>query len=166
MSLFRRGKIVSHFDVIVGYTDQLLHNWRAQVDGQVHIDIVEQCLQLILAIFGLIGFNCDLHLLDGNHSDQTSHQFLQALHDTFFVFRILFLFPRFVPILYTKFSPRYLRSRKFLKDYVNEMIDRELSSDSELRAKRKKTCLITSLVSSLQEDEQAEAGKREEDKKG
>jgi hypothetical protein len=46
------------------------------------------------------------------------------------------------------------------------MIEQELRETPEMRAERKRTSLIASLVDSLQEDEKLEAKKSEETKKG
>ena len=46
------------------------------------------------------------------------------------------------------------------------MIEQELAKNLESIAQRKRTSLIASLVSSLQQDEKEEAKKNEEDKKG
>ena len=46
------------------------------------------------------------------------------------------------------------------------MIEKELNEDPKLRLERKRTCLIASLVESLQKDENAEAMKPEEERKG
>jgi hypothetical protein len=165
MPLFRRAKIITQLETIIDCTDKLLHNWRNQIDEHIHTDIGDQCQKLLLGIFGFIGFDYDLHTLDYN-DDQTSNELKEALVDLLFAFRILIFSPRFVSILYTKFSPRYQRSQKFLKKYVNQIVERELTDNSELISERKKICLIASFVASLQQDEKAEAMKKEEDKKG
>ncbi len=165
MPLFRRAKIIPQLDTIVDCTDKLLHNWRNQIDQQVHIDIVEQCQRLLLCIFGFIAFDYDLHTLDYN-KDETSDQLKSALNDILFAFRILIYSPKFVFTFYNKFSSRYQRSQKFLKNYVNQIVEQEVTNNPDLILERKKTCLIASLVASLQEDEKAEAMKKEEDKKG
>jgi hypothetical protein len=165
MPLFRRAKVIPQLDTIVDCTDKLLSNWRHQFDQQIHTDIVEQCQKLLLGIFGFIAFDYDLHTLDYN-SEKTRDELKGALNDLLFAFRILIYSPKFVSILYTKFSPGFQRSQKFLKHYVNKIVDQELTNDSELILERKRTCLIASLVASLQQDENAEAMKKEEDKKG
>jgi hypothetical protein len=165
MPLFRRAKIIPQLDIIVDCTDKLLHNWHNQFDQQIHTNIVEQCQKLLLGIFGFIGFDYDLHTLDYNNN-KTSDELKLALNDILFAFRILIYSPKFVSILYTKFSPRYQRSQKILKNYVNQILEQELTNNSELILERKRTCLIASLVASLQQDEKAEAMEKEEDKKG
>ena len=165
MPIFRRAKIIPQIDTIIECTDKLLNNWRNQNDGQIHTDIVNQCQKLLLNIFGLIAFDYDLHTLD-DITDQTSSQLKTALEDILMAFRILVFSPRFVSILYKYFSLRHRRSQKFLEEYVNRIVEQELNNDPSLVLQRKKTCLIASLVASLQEDEQAEAMKAEEEKRG
>ena len=46
------------------------------------------------------------------------------------------------------------------------MVDRELNENAASRMERKRTCLIASMVASMQQDEQAEASKPEETKRG
>ncbi len=46
------------------------------------------------------------------------------------------------------------------------MIEQELNEDPKLRLERKRTCLIASLVDSLQEDKNTDAMKSEQEKKG
>jgi hypothetical protein len=165
LPLFRRGKIIPHLDTIMDCTDKLLSNWRHQAKEHIHTDIVDQSQKLLLDIFGFIAFNYDLHALDYN-KDKSNDQLSEALKDTLTAFRVLIYSPRFIAVLYAKFSPQYLRSQKFLKTYVNEIVDQESANTSDLISERKKTCLIASLVASLQKDEQAEAMKKEEEKKG
>jgi hypothetical protein len=63
-------------------------------------------------------------------------------------------------------SQRYRRSQAIVNKYLNQIIEKELNESPESTAERKRTCLIASFVSSLQEDEKAEAMKNESDKKG
>ncbi len=165
MPLFRRAKIITQLETIINCTDKWLHNCRNQTDGQIHTDINDQCQKLLLGIFGFIGFDYDLQTLDYS-DDQTSNELKSALVDLLFAFRILIYSPKLVAVLYTKYSSKHQRSQKFLKKYVNQIVEQELTNNSELMSERKKTCLIASLVASIQEDEQAEAMKKEEDQKG
>ena len=150
---------------IVDCTDKLLHNWRNQNDQQIRTDIVFECQKLLLGIFGFIAFDYDLHTLD-DRKTKAAEELNAALNDTLSAFRMLIFSPRLLYLLYTKISPSYRHSQKFLKNYVNGIVDQELSNSPEYILQRKRTSLIASLVSSLQEDEIAEAMKKEEDKKG
>jgi hypothetical protein len=58
------------------------------------------------------------------------------------------------------------RARVIIDRYLESMIEHELNATSDMREKRKRTSLIASLVTSLQEDENVEASKPEEEKKG
>ena len=82
------------------------------------------------------------------------------------VFQMVSFSPRFLSKIYTNLSPRYRQSKTIINKYLNQMIEKELNESSESRAERKRTCLIASLVASLQQDEKAEAMKNEEAKKG
>jgi hypothetical protein len=74
--------------------------------------------------------------------------------------------PRFLSKIYLNLSQRYRRSQAIVNKYLNQIIEKELNVSPESTAERKRTCLIASFVSSLQEDEKAEAMKNESDKKG
>lgn len=165
MPLFRRAKIIPQLDTIVNCTDKLLHNWRLQFNGEIHTNILDQCQKLLLNLFGLIAFDYELHTFDEN-TDPTSEQVKKALMGMLSAFRILIYSPRWIAMAYTKLSPSYRRSQKFLKYFVNQIVKQELSNESSLISERKKTCLIASLVAALQKDENVEAMKAEEDKKG
>jgi hypothetical protein len=66
MPLFRRAKIITNLDVIVNSTDKLLAIWRTRLNQHVHLDVVQQCQNLLLQIFGLIGFDYDLEMLNND----------------------------------------------------------------------------------------------------
>lgn len=163
--LFRRGKIVSNLELIVECTDKLLNNWRKQPAGKIHTDIVQKCENLLLSIFGFIAFDYDLETLndDGNESN---NEFMQALTVKLNTFQIVSFSPRFLSKIYVNLSPAYKRSQAIINKYLNQMTEKELNESPEFRAERKRTCLIASLIDSLQQDEKAEAIKDEHDKKG
>lgn len=148
MPLFRRAKILPQIDTIIDCTDKLLHQWRHQIDGEIHTNIVDQCQKLLLNIFGLIAFDYDLHTLD-EITDPTSEQVKRALENMLSAFRMLIYSPRLIAMAYTKLSPSYRRSQKFLKDFVDQIVEQELTNDVNVIFERKKTCLIASLVASL-----------------
>jgi hypothetical protein len=163
--MFRRGKIISNLDLIVDCVDKLLHRWRASPAQKVHVDIVQQCQNLLLAIFGYIAFDYDLETLDGD-GDTTNNDLTQALRDVLNTFKTTLHSPTFVSSIYLQLSPGYRRSRAIIEGYCNRMIEQELAENPELIAQRKRTSLIASLVSSLQQNEKEEAKKSEEEKKG
>ena len=163
--LFRRAKIVSNFDLILEHTDRLLNIWRSYPSETIHTNIVRQSQNLFLAIFGYIGFDYDLETLNAD-GRESSNELTQALYYAMGMFEIIFFSPRFLSILYTKVSRRYRRSRAIIEKYINQMIDKELAETPESRGERKRTCLIASLVASLQADEQQEARKPAEERKG
>ncbi|CAF1278630.1 unnamed protein product [Adineta steineri] len=68
--------------------------------------------------------------------------------------------------MYTKLSRRHRRAKSIITRYIYQMIDNEMTASEESRAQRKRTCLIASLIASLQEDEEMEAKKSENEKKG
>jgi len=160
--LFRRGRIISNLDVIVDCTDKLLANWRTISSQHVHRDIVQQSENLMLAIFGWIAFDYDLETLDGGRTNELT----EALKSFLSIFDIVAYMPRALNIIYLKLSRRHQRAKDTVERYFNRMIDTELNQNEEWRIQRKRTSLIASLVTSLQEDTQAEANTSEEGKKG
>ncbi len=164
--LFRRAKIISNFDLIIDWTDKLLEKWRAQPKDHIHTDIVQQSQNLLLQIFGFIGFDFDLGTFDDCHHKNGGNEFNQALDYVLSTANIVFFAPNFFSTIYLTLNPRYRRARTTLQKYLYRMIEQELGESEESRAQRKRTSLIASLVASLQQDEKLEALKREEDKKG
>ncbi|CAF1200475.1 unnamed protein product [Rotaria sordida] len=162
MPLFRHGKILSNFDLIINYTDEILNNWRSSSSDHIHCDILQQCQNLILEIFGFIGFDYDFDTLSGIKNNEL----VQALKTYIGMVEIGSYLPNFLLRAYMKLSPKYRRIQTTIKRYLYRMIEQEFNETLESRAQRKKTSLIASLVASLQTDEQAEERKSEEEKKG
>ena len=74
--------------------------------------------------------------------------------------------PNFLAKLYLKLSPQYRRARQIIEEYLNQIIEEEQRKAPEEIAERKRTSLIASLVTSIQQDEKTEAVKPEQEKKG
>ena len=163
--LFRRGKVIPNLSLIIDCTDKLLTRWRADLTPRIHVDIGEQCHELLLAVFGLIAFDYDLETLDGE-SGAGRNELTLALHDFLSIFQITLQLPNFIAAVYLKLSSKYRRAHAIIERYLYRMMEQELSQSEELIAQRKRTCLIGSLVGSLQKDEKLEAKKKNEDKKG
>jgi cytochrome P450 len=166
LPLFRRGKIISNFDLIIDCTDKLLENWRNKSQDHIHTDIIQQSQNLLLQIFGLIAFDYNLETLEHNNENKKTNELTQALNSLLNAVDIVFYAPKIVSIIYLKLHPRYQRARRTIEKYLNQMIEQELGESSKSRSERKRTCLIASLVDSLQNDEKIESMKKEEDRKG
>ncbi|CAF3665197.1 unnamed protein product [Rotaria sp. Silwood1] len=165
MPLFRRNKVISNINIIIDGTDKLLDRWRTIPSGQIDTNIIEQCQNLLLEIFGLIAFDYDLETLDNNHL-RNKNELTKALQDIINIFRKIINAPRFISIIYLKLSPQYQRAQATVQKYLTKMVEEKMSESPDSIAEQKKTSLIASLLSSLQTDEKAEAKKKEEDKKG
>ena len=163
--MFRRGKIISNLDLIIDCADKLLAKWRASPTEQVHLDMTQQCQNLLLAVFGLIAFDYDLETLDGDGSC-VKNELNQALHDYLSTLQITMYAPGPLATIYLKLSSRHRRSHAVIEQHLYRMIEQELGESSESSAHRKRTSLIASLVSSLQNDEKVEEAKSEEERKG
>ncbi|CAF1440467.1 unnamed protein product, partial [Didymodactylos carnosus] len=168
LPLFRRAKILNNYDLIIDCTDKLLNQWRSITDSDpnhIHLNIVDQCQNLSLAIFGFIGFDYDLQTLDESNINHTN-KLTQALNDFTEIFLRTLDLPNFIGRLYLKLNSRYRRARITIDECLNQIMEQEQRKTPEEIAQRKRTSLIASLVTSLQEDEKAEAAKPEQDKKG
>lgn len=162
MPLFRRAKIISNFDLVMDCTDKLVDNWRSVSTQHIHTNIVQQCQNLILEIFGFIAFDYDFETLNGTRGNELTI----ALRDLLSTVEIASYVPSLFLKVYLKLNLRYRRARSIIQRYLYKMIEQELQESRESREQRKKSSLIASLVDSLQMDEQNEAKKREEDKIG
>lgn len=164
-SLFRRSKIISYQDLIVECVDKLFDKWRADSSERVHMNIVQQCQNLVLAIWGFIAFDYDLETLDDTNV-LSKNELTRALLDLLRTAQTVLHSPTILSIIYLKLSPQYRRAEAIIRQYCNSIIEHELTQSSESIAQRKRTSLIASLVSSLQQDEKAKAMKNEEEKQG
>ena len=164
--LFRRNKVNAYYDTIIDCTDKLLNRWRNYNNDtkQIHLNMIEQCQQLLLAIFGYVAFDYDLQTLDDEYNSQTN-ELTQAFHIHLGAASTVLQFPTIVGRIYL-FNPVYRRARSIIDRYLDQMIAQELRETPEARAERKRTSLIASLVDSLQKDEKLEEKKPEEEKKG
>ncbi|CAF2409425.1 unnamed protein product [Rotaria sp. Silwood2] len=166
-SLFRRGKILIHLDTIINCTDKLLDRWRIHYNDptKIHLNMIEQSQQLLLAIFGFIAFDYDLETLDDN-SENSQNELTQALYSLLNTMQILLQLPTFLGRIFFFLNFKARRARTIIDRYLEKMIEHELNTTIDMRMERKRTCFIASLVTSLQENEKLEAAKPEEEKKG
>lgn len=168
LPLFRRGKVINNLDLIIDCTDKLIDQWRSVVDRDpehIHCNIVDQCQNLSLAIFGFLGFNYDLQTLEESNINK-KNKLTQALHDFLDIFIKTTRLPNFLSKLYLKFNSRYRQSRSTIEEYLYQIIEQEQGKTPEETAAEKRTSLIASLITSIQQDEQAEARKPEQERKG
>lgn len=163
--LLRRNKVLSNFQLILNCTDKLLNNWRDKPSEKIHTDIVQQCQNLLLALFGHIGYDYDLETLNDDGTEN-NNELTREFRYKMKLFLTISFAPRFLSKIYVNLSQRYRQSQAIMSKYLNQIIEKELNENSESIAERKRTCLVASLVSSLQVDEKAEAMKDESDKKG
>jgi hypothetical protein len=159
---------VNNLDLIIDCTDKLLDQWRSTTDNDpnhIHLNIVDQCQNLSMAIFGFIGFDFDLQTLEESSINQ-NNKLRKAIRDFLKIFILTIPVPTFISKIYLKISPWYRHTMITINDYLKQMIEQEQRKTSEEIIERKRTSLISSLVGSLQQDEKAEAVKPEEEKKG
>ena len=168
LPLFRRNKIVDNLDLIMDCTDKLIDQWRTITDrdpNYINTKIVDQCQNLSLGIFGFLGFNYDLQTLEESNIND-KNKLTQALTDFLEIFINTTRLPNSLSKLYLKFNPRYQRARAIIEEYLYQIIEQEQRKTPEEIAEQKRKSLIASLITSLQQDEKAEAAKPEQEKKG
>ena len=139
-----------------------MSQWRSVPKEHVHVDVVQQCRNLLLVIFGFLAFDYDLETFNGrdrNELTQALKDFLESIYPVFFL-------PKLMSIIYLKLNRRYRRARAIIQQYVYRIIDHELEDCSETMAARKRTSLIAALVSASQKDEKTERTKDESERKG
>jgi len=152
--LFRRSKILPHFETIVNCTDKFLNRWRTNfIDPEeIHTNIVEQCQHLLLAIFGFIAFDFDLQTLNDEHCSK-KHELTEAFTNFLDVFPTIVKAPLFIGRIYLFFNRKFQQSRVIIHRYIYQMIEQELGESDGRRIERRRTSLVASLVSLLQKHE-------------
>ena len=168
LPLFRRGRILDNYDLIVDCTDKLLDQWRSKTDidpSYVHLNVVDQCQNLSLAIFGFIAFDYDLQTLDEANINK-KNKLTQALNDFLQIFLETVHAPNFLAKIVLKFNSRYQRAKATIDECLNKIMEQEQRKTPEQIAEQKRASLIASLITSLQQDEKAEAAKSEQEKRG
>ncbi|CAF1372758.1 unnamed protein product, partial [Adineta ricciae] len=155
--LFRRSKVISHFDLIINCTDKLLTKWRKTEAKILHVDIVRQCHNLVLAIFGFIAFDYDLETLEDGDNELTL-----ALRTIINSIMTILALPRILAKVYVTLSYRQRQARNTIERHIYRMIEHEQAT-----VQGKHTSLIASLVHSLRMNEHLEATEDiDEDKRG
>lgn len=155
-----------HLDTILDCTDKLLDRWRQMNDpNHIHLNINEQTQQLLLAIFGFIAFDYDFQIFD-DQCDKEHTKFIASMETFFNTIARVMEMPVVLGRVYLFFNCKHRQACLFMDRYIQRIIDQELRETVAMRAERKRTSLIASLVSSLQQHEDLEAEKPEEDKRG
>ncbi len=79
---------MNNLDLIIDCTDKLLDQWRSTTDrdpNHIHVNIVDQCQNLSLSIFGFLAFNYDLQTLEESNINK-KNKLTQALNDFLDIF--------------------------------------------------------------------------------
>src|ERR1700728_761767 len=103
---------MNNLDLIIDCTDKLLDQWRSTTDHDpkhIHLNIIDQCQNLSLGIFGFLAFNYDLETLEQLNANN-ANKLTQALNDFAEISTNTFRLPIVLGKLYLKLSPRYRRA--------------------------------------------------------
>ncbi len=163
--IFRHAKVISYHDLIVDSVDQLLTKWRRSPVEKLHLDIVQQCQNLLLQIFGFIALDYDLEAVD-NDNIKNNNELVNAIRIILEVTVTVLQLPNFLGRIYLKVNSKYRKAQSIIERYSNQIIEHELTQTSDSIAQRKRSSFIAALVSSLQQDEKSEAMKTDEEKTG
>jgi hypothetical protein len=112
-----------------------------------------------LAIFGFIVFDYDLQTLEESNINK-ANKLTQALNDFALIFVETTRLPITISKLYLKLSSQYRRARLTIGECLNQIMEQEQRKTPEQIAEQKRTSLIASLVTSLQQDEKTEQEKK------
>ncbi|CAF4441378.1 unnamed protein product, partial [Adineta steineri] len=107
-----------------------LAKWHSIPTHIVHLDIVQQCQNLLLAIFGFIAFDYDLEIFDRNDSME-NNELSQALQEFLSTFQMIIYLPRVLSSIYLKLNHRHRRAQTIIERYLCRMIEQELSESPE-----------------------------------
>jgi hypothetical protein len=127
--------------------------------------MIEQSQRLLLAVFGFIAFDYDLQILD-DECEKGQKELVSSMETFFDTMARIVEMPTIIGRIYLFLNFKHRQACSTVNRYIQQIIDQELKETVAMRAERKRTSLIASLVSSLQQDENIEAKKREEDKRG
>ena len=163
--IFRRANVIPHQYIIIDCVDQLLNKWRKDSDEKINIDIVKQCQNLLLEIFGFIALDYDLETLD-NDDMKNQNELAEAIRTILSTTVTILQLPTTLGKIYLKISSKYRQAQLVIEKYCHEIIQNELAQSADSIAQRKRSSFIAALVSSLQQDEISEALKSDEDKTG
>ncbi|CAF4047914.1 unnamed protein product, partial [Rotaria sp. Silwood1] len=109
--------------------------WRTAPLNHIHLDILQQCRNLLLAIFGLIAFDYDLETLNNNGNNELT----EALKEFLSTVDMILYAPKIVSTVYLKLSRRHRRVQATIERYLYRMIDHELAENLESIVERKRT---------------------------
>ncbi|CAF1385866.1 unnamed protein product [Rotaria sp. Silwood1] len=167
LPLFRGAKVVSNLHVIYDCTDKLLDVWRSKADdpNYIHLDVVKDCQNLLLEIFGFIGFDYDLQML-GDDDSAKNNRLTKSLKDFLDILFFALLLPSTLAKIYLKLNSRDCQAMNVFREYADRIIEQEKNKGSQSILERKRKCLIASLVGSWQQDEKIETTLPEEKQRG
>lgn len=152
--MFKRAKMITHLDTILKCADRFIdQNLR---DGEIHRNLGSCCQSVTMNVIGFIGFDYDF--------DNITDSQLKIAFEDFLSYAVLIMMipwaPRWLSKLYLKLNGKYQRTRRFIREVSEKIIEEEQNKQHETENQKPKN-LIASLVSSLNEnasDEQISSG--------
>ncbi|CAF2970722.1 unnamed protein product [Rotaria sp. Silwood2] len=128
--VLRHSKVTDNFDIIIDCTDKLLNIWRTSPNEYVHVNIVQQTQNLLLAIFGFIAFDYDLEAFDSDVSP-CKNEFVQTFRELLSLFDIALYWPSALLAICFKMHPRIRRLKVILERNLFQIMKNELNERSE-----------------------------------
>lgn len=122
LPVFRRGKILPHFQTIVSSMDDFIDENFSKENKKIHKDLVKQCQNVLLRIISRIAFNYDFFHLsstDGNNLEYAVNEMINCASRFALMTALPLWFTKFILFFNFKFQ----RALKLMKNYVNLIIN-------------------------------------------
>jgi cytochrome P450 len=152
LPLFRRNKILPHFETIVSCIDHFIDEQFLKENNKIHKDLVKECQHVLLKIIARIAFNYDfsnLSSIDG----QNIHQAFNEMIDCASRFALMTAIPLWFAKLLLYFNSKFQRALNIMKHYVMIIINDEQKRQQEgIDLFNKRKTLISSLIEASQSE--------------
>jgi cytochrome P450 len=155
LPIFRRNKILTHFETIVNCIDDFIDQKFSKNDQIIHQNLVKECQNVLLRIIACIAFNYDFSNLS-NIDSENIHQALNQMINCASQFALIMAIPLWFAKLILKFNWKFQRALKIMKHYVmiiiNDEQKRKEEEEKDFYFFEQKKTLIRSLIVSSQNE--------------
>ncbi|CAF1016907.1 unnamed protein product [Adineta ricciae] len=155
MPMFKRAKVIQHLDVIAECADRFID--QCLIADQVHTNLVRQCQTVTMNVIGFIAFDYDLGAEMNSKTKVMFEDFISVVVNVMFFSSL----PQWVAKLYLKLNWKYQKTNRFLRELMENIVEQEQNNQDKAGEQERPKNLISSLVSSLNEqanDEQVSSG--------
>ncbi|UJR20344.1 hypothetical protein I4U23_023475 [Adineta vaga] len=155
LPMFKRAKVIQHLDIISECADRFIDQYL--IPDQIHTDLVRQCQTVTMNVIGFIAFDYDL---DSQVNVKSKTMFYDIITSAVTVMYLAWL-PKSFSKLYLKFNWKYQKAHRLLRELMEKIVEQEQNNQNTAVEYERPKNLISSLVSSLNEqanDEQISSG--------